>query len=562
MNSVILYTSILNLILCINADLILEETGIDYNNCLLHLIKEFFKKDDTLCFVTSENYKFPFGELTNPYIVIDSRKPILLKMEYTRNFVILTESAFSLRNELYLLQNSNLWSPSNSRRAKFLVITYTRRWFEIFNLFWNRMIMDVIMLVPSYHKGHLVYMSNLWSNGFYCAKSSTPITRNQHCLEDLNKLVKMPITNFGGCLLHFNINSITWKMEKKALDFLMNALKIYLNFTIHYGNSNKYPLQVTLNGNYEHQDTTKVIFQTDWIWVTAAPIRVFHFGTITSLFQKEVWLLTGLVFLITVLAWWLPTVLSITTNKFSQFCNLFIEVTSLTILGTISFIPDMRILRYIFLIYSFYALILQTAFNSNLIQVLTLPHYSHTITSAKEIIESNMSVYVSDLMYHKVLRDTNSSAIAFSKLKKQLLISDNYSHSFDFIYNFRNAALLIPTVDFLEMSEKKKFNTFTDNYIVDSINEIITLFTESGIYKRHIEGINQVSREYTNVEQFVPLNLQHLSFVFALYIVGILLAVFVFLLEHICYLYRNKKLQALTRNKVKVSMKKRNKISS
>ncbi|KAF5273855.1 hypothetical protein FQA39_LY00970 [Lamprigera yunnana] len=482
MYCVVLCTVMLNLILCINS-LVLEQTGIDYNSCLLHLIQQFFKEDDTLCFVTSENYKFPFGELTNPYIVIDSDKPILLKMEYTRNFVILTESAFSLRNELYLLQNSNLWSPSNSRRAKFLVITYTSGWSEIFNVFWKKMIMDIIVLVPSYDNRHLVYMSNPWSNGFYCKKSSTLIRRSQHCLEELNKLVKMPITNFGGCLLDFNINSITWKMEKKALDFLMNALKIYLNFTIHYGNSNKYPLQVTLNDNYDHHDTTKVVFRTDWTWVTAAPVRIFRFETISSLFQVEVWTLTG-----------------------------------------------------------------------------------HAITSTKELIESNMSLFVSDLIYHKVLRNTKSSAMAFSKLTNKLRISKNYSHTFDLIYNYRNAALLMPTVDFIEINEKRKFNMFIDNYvlgnvqlvfrlpegfpIVDSINQIITVLTESGIYKRHFEGVNQVSGENTNVEQFIPLSLQHLYFVFVLLIVGLLLSLFIFILEQIHYVYHKRKISAKKQQKM------------
>ncbi|KAF5273861.1 hypothetical protein FQA39_LY00976 [Lamprigera yunnana] len=491
--------------------------------------------------------------------ISDSYKPIHLKTEYTRNFVILTKSAFSLNQELNHLKNNRLWSDSNSPRGKFLIITYTTEVFEIFSMFSKRMIMDVIILVPSYHKRHLVYMSNPWGNGYHCENSSTLIHSSQRCSQKLKKIVKMPIRNYGGCPLSFNINSITWKMEKNAIDFLMDALKIYLNLTMHYGNSTQYPLQVTLNANYNRHETTKIIFQIDWTWITAATIRVVHFETISSLFQKEVWLLTGLVFLITVLAWWITILLPTATNKFYQFCNVFIELTSLTIHGTISLIPNMHILRYIFLIYSFYALIVQTAFNTNLIQVLTVPHYSHAITSTKELIQSNMSLHVSSFVHHKVLRSTNSSAIGFRKLKKQLRTTKNYSHSLDLIYNFRNAALLMPIVDFFETNEKRKFNTFTDNYIlgtvqlvfvlpkghvlVDSINEIITVLTESGIYKRHIEGIIQVSGKNTNVDEFVPLSLQHLSFVFALYIVGILLTVFVFLLECIYYWYRNKKLK-------------------
>ncbi|KAF5273856.1 hypothetical protein FQA39_LY00971 [Lamprigera yunnana] len=540
MHRIILWSSIFNFVLYTNT-LILEETSIDYKSCLLHLIQQFFKEDDTLCFVSSENHSmFPFGELTNPYIIVDSGKPVILKTQYTRNFVIFTKSDVSLDTQLNQLKGSSLWSASNSRRGKFLVIADTTRVFKIFNVFWKITITGVMVLVPSYDNKHLVYRSNPWSNGFRWNDPSTLIWQIQHCPENINELVKMPIRNYGGCYINFNINSITWKIEQKALHFLFNALHIYLNITITHKN-HLYHLQVNFNDNYDYADNTKVVFQSDWMWITAAPVRVFRFETISSLFQGEVWMLTGLIFLITIIACLIVVFLfSNTSNKFFQFCHVFIEVTSLTIRAVVTVIPKTRYLSYIFLIYSFYALIIQTAFNTNLIRVLTVPHYSHAITSAKEIIESNMSVYVSDLMYDKVLRSTDSSAIGFSKLKNQLLITNNYSYSFDLIYNFQNAALLMPAVDFLEINGKKEFNTFTDNYIVDSINEIITILTESGIYKKHIEH-NKLVPEKNVLAPFLPLNLQHLYFVFALFVGGLLLSVFVFMLEHLHYVYHKKK---------------------
>ncbi|KAF5273858.1 hypothetical protein FQA39_LY00973 [Lamprigera yunnana] len=524
MAGVILFSLILNL-MCINS-LIVEETVIDYNSCLLHLIRQIFKEDDTLCFVSSENYStFPFSELNNPYVIADIDKPVVLKTNYVRNFIIFTKSNDSLDDELNNLTQSNLWSRSNSRKEKFLVVTYTESIHQIFESLWKRAFVHVVVLVPAHDKRNVVYTSNPFNVGYYCKNISVANIKQQLCPVKLNKLVKVPVTDFGGCRIQFNIDSITWKMENKALQFLFYVSRIYLNRTVEYGNSTRYQLQVVYNenNNYSYNydknnGSTKVFFQTDWMWVTAAPVRVFRFETITSLFQKEVWILTGLIFFITIIAWWLTIVLATATNTLSEFCNVFIEVTSLTIRGTISLIPIMPTLRYIFLVYSLYALIVQTAFNTNLIRVLTLPHYSQAIATAKELIGSNTSIYVSMLMYKKVLGNIKSSEIDFSKLKKQLLITDNYWQSLDLIYNFRNAALLIPTVDYSEINEKRKFNTFTDNsilgnvqlvlelprkyHLLDSINEVVTILTESGIYKKNFDDGYRVSGENTNVEHY------------------------------------------------------------
>ncbi|KAF5273863.1 hypothetical protein FQA39_LY00978 [Lamprigera yunnana] len=570
MKLAILYSSILTLALCIN-NLTLED--MDFNSCLLHLIQQIFKEHETLCFLTSENYKLPLRELTNPYVVVDIRKPILLESQNIRNFIILTKSTDTLMEELYILPRTALWSNPNPRKGTYLIITSTRSINAIFPILWLSGIINVVILVPSDDKRHMVYTSNPFS----CGKTSMRKISEQICSEKLNMLVKRPMRDFGGCPINFNIHTIKWNMEKKAIHFIMSIIEIYLNCTIHYDNNNVYNIQVGLNGNNYHLEITKVFFRTDWTWVTAAPVRIFNFETIISLFQKEVWILTGLIFLITVMAWWLIGGLPTASDRFSQFCHIFIEVTSLTVHGTVNLIPNMRTLRCIFFIYSFYAIIIQTAFNTNLIHVLTLPHYSHEITSMKELIQMNMPLYINLLMYYTILPNEGKSTVEYVKLKKQLLIAHNYSHSFDFIYNFRNTAIVMPTVDYIEMNEKREFNTFVDNsilgdvqlvfqlhkiqyYFIDGINEVITILTESGIYKKEVEGLNFMKAKNKNTEEFVPLNLEHLYFVFALFIVGMLFAVFVFMLECCYSMYCKKKLRALECNKLKVTVKKRNKM--
>ncbi|KAF5271326.1 hypothetical protein FQA39_LY08124 [Lamprigera yunnana] len=537
-----------------NCIIIPEEPNSEYKNCLLRIIRNDFDKDETINFVTSNNLDtFVYAELTNPYTVVNIHRPIQLKLRNIRNFIILTDNEGTLANLLSKLISSGLWDRSNSPKGKFLIVTYTKRLSTIFEILWQIGLLDVVVLVPT--ENHTLYNSNPYEEGNDCGKASSRIF-NTSCNEVMVRSVQVPLKNLGGCKIYSHGLEASQAPLRETVFFLLAELATKLNATLVKKNDlvfDYYTIYLLLNFTEIHNllDSSKVVYRQDWVWVTPVPVRVFPIESLTTLLQVEVWILTGLTFIFTIIIWWLIIVFKTSSTKFAQLSLSFVNVTSLTLCGAISSIPKMKMLRYLFFIYSMFVLLIQTAFKTNLTYVLTHAKYSNQISSAQEVIEAKLPIGLSK--YQKISLNYNEpEGSDYSKLTKSLFLFDDGAKVFDDVLNFRNCAVLVPYY-ILTLFDRTKYHTFIDNWIsgnsqmsffvlkghywIESVNTVITMLEESGIYQKKFNSIHTITEGVVE-DPLEPLSMQHLFSTFIVLIVGLMLSFIVLIIEYFYSKYR------------------------
>ncbi|KAF5271329.1 hypothetical protein FQA39_LY08127 [Lamprigera yunnana] len=535
-----------------------EETGVDYKDCLLRVIRQNFHEDETLCIVFSENHeRFAFNGLTNPYIVVNIKKPILLKQKFVQNYIVFEENEERIFDLLSILRDSTVWNYAYSPKGKLVIITNARKVSSIFEKLWLHGIIDVIVLIPDHSANYTLYMSNPFEEGNNCGSTSSTIF-NQSCSATLVKAVQIPVKNLSGCKITFSKLPKEFPPYERAVKFLLKELARDVNGTVSiaddYEPLHDFKISLFLYFNVDDPGlvNTKVVYQQNWIWITPGPSRVFSIETIVVLFTIEVWILTGFILIFTIIIWWLIVA---TTRKSEQLGNVFINFVSLTLGGTISLTPKMKVLRCIFFIYSLYAMIIQTAYKTNLIYVFTLPKHTSVITSANEIVDLKLPV-CTETFYKYVIDNVlqNPKDRRYRELKKLLFEFDNYRKCFDLMYSNRNTTILMVEVKFSLLKEKHvNLNSFVDNrltgyiqfvfvmkkghYFIKNINKIITLFEESGIYQKIFKHSRPTLKENINDQTFLPLNLQNLYSTFLLLITGLILSFIVFIVEYLYHTY-------------------------
>ncbi|KAF5271340.1 hypothetical protein FQA39_LY08138 [Lamprigera yunnana] len=506
------YVLVLN-VSCIELDV----TSIGFEDCLLGIINQNFVEDRTICFINDESYNLTVpNKLSNPYIVVNIDKNTLLSLKCQHNFVIFTKNVASLTELMRNLTRSVLWSRSSSPRSKFLVITDESDVSKIFRKLFYFYIIDLIVMVPSNTSNHMVYVSNPFEDGNKCGRYFSVF--NQSCSATTLNLIRIPLKNLGGCPITYYRNTVdTVTALRNMVLLVLEELGFRINATVGEQGSKLFN-SIKLTPYYDIAsdtlDYTKIMYRDNWMWLTPSPIRVFPIETLVELFQSEVWIFT-----LIVIVWWSAVLLKNCTNKLAQFSQVFIDIVSLSLLGTINLIPKTKTLCYLLLIYSLYVMVIQTAYKTNLTYVLTLPQYSNKITSSKEIIQQKLPVYAHGVFY-AIFQKKNCD------FKPLLNLCYNHSTCMDSIYNYRNSVLLMPEVVFSsivtkdENSVENKFNFFIDNhqigmlpivfllqnghFILANLNKIITELDESGIFQYKFKG-NYRAKDL--VEENMPLKL-------------------------------------------------------
>ncbi|KAF5273808.1 hypothetical protein FQA39_LY00923 [Lamprigera yunnana] len=482
-------------------------------NCILNIIRQFFKEDETLCFVTGGSFDlFRLSELHNPYVILNLRKSTNLQLNSGRNFIIVAENSTSLSCYLRNLERSAVWNELSSPKGKFLIITYSIYFVRRkFHLLWELGIIDVIIICRSYIRSPTIYMANPFENGNDCGEKTPSVIHKQSCDSKLVKLVHIPIQNLRECGVYFYWPTTDVTPFTRVLNFLLTELVHSLNGTLYQivnEGSPKFTYELVLgtneNKNYRNVDISEVIYQQNWVWITPEKQQIYPADTVLMLLEGEVWILTGLTFFVILNLWWILIVIKTNTSKFYRFCYAFIDIISLTLGGTISLIPNRKMLRYLFIIYSMYVLLIHTAFKTNFIQALTLPHFTNRITSAEQLVDLKFTVYSpyynSSDKYKIILDDDKLKNVP--RLKKLLKSCEIAESCLDSIYVDRNSAMLLLKIDQLILSQGnntlEKLHVFTDNYalgneqmvfgmkkghyFLKNLNKLIATLKQSGIY--------------------------------------------------------------------------------
>ncbi|KAF5271789.1 hypothetical protein FQR65_LT17582 [Abscondita terminalis] len=443
----------------------ISKTSSDFNLCISNVVKRNFKRDTTLQFINYVDTDVGMLEdIATPHVLVNLENKVLLDFNFISDFVISAKNGRSLSKILAQLKRSKVWHKSTSLKKKFLIILHSTNITNVFETLWSNGIIDVLLMIlaNNFTKGFTVCTSNPFDDGNQCGNKSL-VKFCQPCSEDIRSPIKIPLPQLNGC----QITISHWSNEtlfsnnpfSEVINFFLTKLSQSLNATVtkflSYRNFverfRKYEIvfDIGLTSQYAGFESSKTFYRQDWVWITPAPIRIFPINTIALLFCYEVWILIILIFAMVVIVWWK---ISILENR-SNLSLVFINIASLTFSGTISVIPKLKILRYIFYIYSLYALTIQTAFKANLIQVLTFPRYSGRIGSVNDIITLNIPIYIQKHYSNSILLTNNDDSKSFTEFKTLIIDCEDYNVCIDETYYFRNSACSFVNRDRLSDSE-------------------------------------------------------------------------------------------------------------
>ncbi|KAF5283938.1 hypothetical protein FQR65_LT13699 [Abscondita terminalis] len=300
---------------------------------------------------------------------------------------------------------------------------------------------------------------------------------------------------------------------------------------------------------------TSIVQREDYTWVVPVPKLIPPIAVLKTVFKINTWIVILFSYFFTSIAWWLVVKLS---NNQSEFSIVLLNIYSLTLFGSMQQIPSIFALKFIFMFYVIYSVIMQTAFTSNLSKILTVPRYEPSIRTIEELSDSNVTILMmEDYYWDFFAKEKNDSIYTKLKNKMKVLSLENFTQSAlsktlhrDFAFLLQKESLL-----FFQAYTNEKIHNIEDNtltgsdktvlitnfgsYFIKPINKVIDLLYESGLHYNFLKNIEEKQKPYLSyrepVHEKIVLTTQHLVFVFVFWIFGILTSVVTFIAEKIVY---------------------------
>ncbi|KAK5647332.1 hypothetical protein RI129_002224 [Pyrocoelia pectoralis] len=536
--------------------LVKDNTNFQLEQCIVRSVGKFFPNDATIYVVEgSEAYFTNYS--TIPHVTLNLNNPIHNFTEYGTNFIIPTKDGKSLLGQLTTMVKSSVWRSYESTMGKFVIVTSSTYVEEVFKVLWMFNIVNAIIISED---GCSVYSSNPYSQKNHCgSKVEEYITQN--CFLDLSFTFLKPLRNLNQCPIIINMTempTIITMVLDKFTPYLQQALNVEINktTTAQISNVKKDDNNVILNiftfvdvksGDLRFTDE---MFRSHFVWVSPMAKEVFTLQAIGNIFQYDVWILFILTIIAVSIAWGLILKFTQFPFKHDSFGKGFINIISLTICGCIRKIPQLAKLRSIILLYLFYVIIIQTAFKANLIKMLTSVIDSNEIKSVQDVANSKLTLCVPIGFKRTIFGQNKPHDEIYTKIKNKLVEVEinpvdnfNTTHCIQFMINVEFILFLsnmgkstVVVDEKFGYNPRLHFSSLKPHYLMSSVNAAIERWKESGVYEHHVKQImDQIRNVSEETDEPIPLTLEHLSGVFAIFAFGLLLSLIVFMLELVIY---------------------------
>ncbi|KAF5271947.1 hypothetical protein FQA39_LY07964 [Lamprigera yunnana] len=229
---------------------------------------------------------------------------------------------------------------------------------------------------------------------------------------------------------------------------------------------------------------------------------------------------------------------------------------------SVSTIPKLLPIRWVFITYSLSLINLQSAYTSNLIRIFTDPPLERGIESLTDLAESDLPIFASRGLQYIFRRDAPHEKELADALYNKTIFFDPAAYRINHIIESRNCAVMIPENKFLPYIKKihlvkqvaaggfcddvlHRYGISKGHCFSDTSVFLFSIFKESGIYDHLIAKHKLEFREIyndiiTTVDNGpVVLTVAHVYVVFILWIVGLAASILVFIMEKIHYALRN-----------------------
>ncbi|KAK4882788.1 hypothetical protein RN001_006107 [Aquatica leii] len=521
-------------------------------SCAQTTIKHIFEDDDILLFMFDDAYHYVFPDyVTNPSMIIDTRKDRTIlntSIGHKQNLVIYSKNFDALLFTLRKLYYNELWFANKTPLRKILLITqiWERKTLaKVFALWWKMEIINVVILSYDLNK----------MNALIGLMVSDPQTELNKCEAETNLLlthscndirqVEFPriLRKYKNCNLTFGYdnNGQLKRNQSKAISlnwYILDTISKYLNMTLQtkkvvpdvWLNEDKFQIKVSsFIPCITAGSCSRVYNIMDYIWIVPAPKRILPIEALKLAFKL----------------WWLLEKCKYPNNQ-RDLVYYFLEICSMTILGSTTNKRLFRVFRFLIVSYLIYSIHIQAVFTGKLVTLLTIPQFYHPIQTLNELSESNNSIITYDSAFCVNVNGTDSdNTNIYRKLKPKFICYsiENYTDLLKTEESTLSYTILTyrDIMEQLTQSFERKYYYFIDNSyfgnlkivyrtrplssFLITLNEIITRMIEFGILDHH-----NTLYEYFHKKRAVPivkdkkLSLEDLHPVFVFWIIGVFMA--------------------------------------
>ncbi|KAF5301870.1 hypothetical protein FQR65_LT08702 [Abscondita terminalis] len=332
---------------------------------------------------------------------------------------------------------------------------------------------------------------------------------------------------------------------------IIQTIRFMLNATENLSRGSHLTVVLGYFGDFKSGTFTFPFYYDDVVWSVPIPNRIPPPVVLKLVFKPTLWLLVIVSLILTSFAWWLVAKI-FKENIWNNLDDTILDVYSITMLGSSSDVPIKWAMRYAFLSYVIYAIHIQTAFTSNLTQILTIPKYEPHIKNLKDLADSNLPIFVkyriqlwlnsteTKSVLHKTIND---KVFGLTQVEFHKLILDKSLNNYCSIWNRDE-------FDYFRKSGYKRYRYFVDNTFSGSSkyafflhNATINLWpafkaslevlTESGIVSYRNNILKYFDKQYSTImdDGYVDMTIEHMCSIFAIWGLGLCLAFVIFLSE-------------------------------
>ncbi|KAK4876295.1 hypothetical protein RN001_012717 [Aquatica leii] len=401
----------------------------------------------------------------------------------------------------------------------------------------------------------------------------------QNCNGNITIQFPNLLRKYSYCNLYYdriNRSSVDLLLSSKIKWFVIDTIVETLNMTLYYkpyaSDKNYFSERFALrdrmfNVCYKLGWCTTFLGYSNFLSVFPYPKQLTPIESLQTTFKKTILVSILISFVCVAVIWWLISKYS--RNEIHEdFIATMLTVYSITLLGSCNRSPLKTALRFVFITYVIYAVHIQTAFNSTLIRILTVPQYEFGIQS---IEESDIPIIINKSTYEGI-RDMNVIGIN-KKIMKKFIVVDKYEEStytknplhkypvFEFDDDFnkqrrlKNYTLYYTLGDTFIGTQYYTFAVYS--YLHNSVDKIIVILRESGLTDKVRNDFEYVIKKKERIKNansdddgkvVNPVNNVYLIFVF--WGIGMTLATCAFIGELLIPFIKNNKFMFQKRNQL------------
>lgn len=525
-----------------------------YKNCIYRLISDLFQVDETISFLSKNqtNIWIP-NDIKNPLMVNILEKPTNLVLRSYHNYIIYSDEIENLNFTLRKLKTSNIWNESGSPRGKYIIITTSKQFKQIFKLFWSFTITNVILVnCENIKSSPKLYTYSLLNSG-------QDIQTNfiATCNENFKIIFDPKLRNFTDCNItvveqyslttDLKVVGASLGIVANVIQLVGEALKMNTSFVVtinvEEALNNKSQnivvavgLTLRLMLSLNKIDYSDLIVLEDAYWLIPKAPPIAKMKIIFTVFNNRLWLMIIAAFVLICVTWWLILSLIEDKENLKSFSSNLLKIFALALDNPIPFMPKHKSLRVLVYFCLFFTFEITTLYKTKLINALIDPGHEPSISSIEELARSPYKIYAinaSFAPYPKKLDD------------KYIIVPFNATAWIMHIAYFRNCATVfdsntykmypvlhskidrVPSLSRAEISVTMR----KGHYFMETFNEIVRRITEGGLKQKFLSDAvvqNFVKDEDTSKS---VLTMNHLSGIFIWWIAGLVLTLMVFLME-------------------------------